>query len=84
MTRRKPRKPIKTTFRRQAGTGRWIGPRETDMDGLSGGLLRPVPPARWPYGLPDAHEDCCILHSGGLYCDCAASDASVDDYGARA
>lgn len=58
---------------------RWTGPRETDLraDGVT--LIRPVPPDRWPYGPPEAHEDCCVLHSGGLFCDCKASDASAED-----
>ena len=63
--------------------GPWTGPRDDEIDGL-GRLRRPVPPERWPYGLPEAHEDCCHLHGGGLYCDCAASDASAYSYGERA
>lgn len=66
----------------------WTGPREDDLkaDGVS--LRGPVPPERWPYGPPAAHESCCLLHrmgdasrQGGLYCDCAASDASELDHG---
>ena len=58
---------------------RWTGPRETDLaaDGVT--LLRPVPPERWPFGEPDAHQDCCSLHAGRLYCDCEASDEGADD-----
>lgn len=56
----------------------WTGPRDGETD-AEGRLLRSVPPERWPYGPPEAHEDCCTLHEGGLYCDCAASDASADE-----
>jgi hypothetical protein len=43
-------------------------------------LLARVPPERWPYGPPDAHETGCNLfphpgNEGGLFCDCAASAA---------
>lgn len=59
----------------------WTGPLETDLstDGYS--LLAPVPPERWPYALPSEHDEYCLLHSGGLYCDCCASagDCFVDD-----
>lgn len=59
-------------------TKQWTGPRPNEIDAV-GTLKRPVPPERWPYGLPEAHEDCCNLHGGRLYCDCAASDASSEE-----
>lgn len=55
----------------------WTGPHPDEIDAV-GTLKHPVPPERWPYGEPDAHEDCCSLKHGGLYCDCLASDASDD------
>lgn len=61
----------------------WTGPRDGEIDNL-GRLRAPVPPERWPYGPPDLHEDDCRLQRGGLWCDCAASDASDDECGARA
>ena len=57
---------------------RWIGPREGEIDAI-GRLRAPVPPERWPYGPPEAHEDDCHLQRGGLWCDCGASDASTED-----
>jgi hypothetical protein len=59
----------------------WTGPLESDLapDGVS--LRHTVPPERWPYGWPDAHEACCSLQRGGPYCDCLASDASDDEHG---
>lgn len=60
----------------------WTGPHEDDLD-TDGTLLRPVPPERWPYGLPEHHEDCCVLHEGGLYCDCKASDHSDVEHGTQ-
>ena len=62
---------------------RWTGPREGEIDGL-GRLRATVPPERWPYGTPDLHEGDCRLKRGGLWCDCAASDESADEYGASA
>lgn len=61
---------------------RWTGPREDDLgpDGVT--LLRPVPGERWPYGPPSFHEACCRLFAAGLFCDCKASDASDDEWGA--
>lgn len=57
---------------------RWTGPNERDLM-LDGQTIRPealpLPPERWPYGEPSAHEDCCLLHTGGAFCDCAASAA---------
>jgi hypothetical protein len=38
----------------------------------------------WPYGPPGFHEAVCLLHKGGRYCDCKASDASDDDFGTSA
>ena len=70
----------------------WTGPLDDDLksDGVS--LRGPVPPARWPYCLPEEHQRCCRLHAmhdanrrGGLYCDCAASaDDDDDEHGASA
>lgn len=57
----------------------WTGPRDDDWEnGSQMKLKAPVPPERWPYGPPTAHEDICTLHEGGLFCDCAASDGSVE------
>lgn len=61
----------------------WTGPRPSDLNANSARLLRPVPPDRWPYGSPSFHETCCILRSGGLYCDCKASDCSDEEWGER-
>jgi len=61
---------------------RWHGPLETDFkNGLDGELIAPVPPDRWPYGPPDAHETCCKLFRDGLYCDCVASAADDQEFG---
>jgi len=62
---------------------RWTGPYEGEIDNL-GRLRALVPPERWPYGTPDLHEDDCGLKRGGLWCDCAASEASNYEYGERA
>lgn len=59
----------------------WTGPREGDLDKSGDRLIQPVPPARWPYGPPTAHEECCFLHEGGIYCDCEASDAEDEGDG---
>lgn len=60
---------------------RWTGPLASDL--TPGNTLRePVPPERWPYGPPDFHETCCILHRRGLFCDCKASAADDDQWGA--
>jgi len=59
-------------------TKRWTGPKEGEVDN-TGSLKYPVPPERWPYGPPEAHEDCCNLIEGGLFCDCAASDSSAEN-----
>lgn len=56
----------------------WTGPYEIDLAADRVSLRRRVPPERWPFGLPEAHEMCCTLWCGGLYCDCKASDASDD------
>lgn len=42
----------------------------------------PIPPDRWPYGPPWRHQRCCELHSGGVTCDCAASAADDEEWGA--
>lgn len=66
----------------------WTGPREGDVDS-SCTLLRDLPPERWPYGPPAAHEDWCLLKRctsyalterdarKGTFCDCDASDSSA-------
>jgi hypothetical protein len=41
-------------------------------------LRHVVPPERWPFCLPDEHDRGCLLHAGGLFCDCAASCADDD------
>lgn len=41
--------------------------------------MEALPPERWPYGPPDHHEACCLLHSGARECDCAASSEHQDD-----
>lgn len=58
----------------------WTGPHPEDLD-ASGQLKAPVPEERWPYGSSRYHEAGCRLHEGGLFCDCAASDASDEDFG---
>lgn len=55
----------------------WTGPLEADMGGDE--LISPVPPERWPYGPPAAHEGCCRLNGYGLWCDCKASSAARED-----
>lgn len=56
---------------------RWTGPAEWEIDSRYHWIAPlPIPPERWPYGPPSAHEACCLLHHGGRFCDCAASDAS--------
>lgn len=57
---------------------RWTGPDDGDVQADGQTLKVPVPGDRWPYGPPEAHEDACGLHNEGLFCDCAASDGSVD------
>lgn len=62
--------------------GEWTGPLDEDWDGPGQVQLRaPVPGGRWPYGPPTHHQKCCRLHDGGLFCDCAASDASDTEWG---
>ncbi|OHD25684.1 MAG: hypothetical protein A2Y38_00375 [Spirochaetes bacterium GWB1_59_5] len=60
----------------------WHGPRVEDLE-LDGATVRaevrPLPPERWPYGLPEAHEDICDLFTWGRFCDCAASAADEDE-----
>ena len=63
---------------------RWTGPRDEDWaDSTETRLRAPVPPERWPYGPPDAHDDWCMLFGRApsvnaiLFCDCSAS-ASED------
>jgi hypothetical protein len=60
---------------------RWTGPLESDLRPNGYELVAPVPPERWPYGPPDHHEVCCVLHTGGLFCDCKASAADDDAWG---
>lgn len=59
----------------------WTGPRDEDLEPDGVTLRRRVPGRRWPYGPPDHHEKVCLLHRGGLYCDCTASDASDVEWG---
>lgn len=56
----------------------WTGPNEDEVNAL-GELKAPVPPERWPYGPPVAHQDCCVLFSDGLFCDCTASEYDPDE-----
>lgn len=65
---------------RRLGWG-WTGPGAKDLMPDGSTLRAPVPAQRWPYGPPEGHEDCCTLHSGGLFCDCLASDASSEEGG---
>lgn len=57
--------------------------RTNTHSGAAGAASRPdgPPPPTWPYGPPGFHEDCCLLHEGGAYCDCKASDASDTEWG---
>lgn len=59
----------------------WTGPRDDELapDGTT--LTRVVPPARWPFGPPEFHQDGCILFNGGLFCDCLASASDDLDWG---
>lgn len=60
----------------------WTGPHNADWANDDRTTLRaPVSPERWPYGRPEKHQPVCLLHSGGLFCDCAASDASDTEWG---
>lgn len=60
----------------------WTGPHAADWaDATRTRLVQPVPAARWPYGPPDHHQDCCALHGGGLFCDCEASAADDLEWG---
>jgi hypothetical protein len=52
----------------------WTGPLRSDLAPNGTTLRHPVPPERWPFCLPDQHQTCCVLHAGGLFCDCDASD----------
>jgi len=64
------------------GYGEWTGPHRTDCEpGTTDHLLAPVPGARWPYGPPPRHEAGCGLHTGGLFCDCAASSTDDAEWG---
>lgn len=56
----------------------WTGPLESDLEPNGYQLKAPVPPERWPFCLPFDHQDCCNLHSGGLFCDCSASAEDED------
>ena len=67
------------------GYGEWTGPNAEDWDaGKHTQLRAPVPGARWPYGPPPYHQPGCILHTGGLFCDCAASCADDTEWGVGA
>ena len=52
---------------------RWTGPLPSDLKDDGTTLRCQVPPERWPFCLPSDHDPCCLLHEGGLYCDCTAS-----------
>ena len=54
----------------------WIGWTGSQLDSYQKG---PIPPNKWPYGPPSAHQDCCLLFSGATYCDCDASAATGED-----
>lgn len=60
----------------------WTGPNDEDYGFPQAYELKaPVPGERWPYGPPESHDDACNLQTGGLFCDCFASDASDDPFG---
>jgi len=60
----------------------WEGPLPEELkDGVDGHLKAPVPAHRWPYGSPNMHELCCLLHQHGRYCDCKASANDEPDWG---
>lgn len=40
-----------------------------------------IEPQDWPCGVPEQHEECCLLHEGGEFCDCKASAADDVDWG---
>lgn len=64
---------------------KWTGPKPEDWENsMQTHLRNPVPPERWPYGEPKMHQPGCNLHADGLYCDCAASDASDIEWGQAA
>ena len=64
------------------GWGWWTGPQRADCEpGSRDHLLVPVPGSRWPYGPPTHHQPGCGLHTGGRYCDCAASCADDVEWG---
>ena len=73
---RRPKRP---------GKGRrplpWTGPTAEDLEPDGVTLRHHVPGHRWPYGPPKAHQECCQLFQSGLFCDCAASDASDTEWG---
>lgn len=64
--------------------GDWMGPEEGDLLPDGSTLRHRVSPERWPHGPPDYHEACCLLFTGGLFCDCAASAADGLDHGVGA
>jgi hypothetical protein len=58
-----------------SGIGVWTGPKKKEIDARHQWLgAMPIPPERWPYGPPEAHQPACILHTGGKFCDCTASE----------
>lgn len=57
---------------------RWTGPLTADLRADGSTLVAAVPPERWPYGPPEAHDPLCYLSQGGLYCDCAADEGDGD------
>ena len=77
--------PNETWVPPQVHGKQWTGPDASDLAADGETLTCRVPYERWPYGPPSAHETCCNLFrqggSGGLYCDCCASDASDEEWG---
>lgn len=59
--------------------GGWTGPRDEDLDAAGHIIAPPLPAERWPYCWPSEHQACCVLHEGGRFCDCLASDESDGD-----
>lgn len=64
-----------------AEIGRWTGSHDDGTGQDIAAREVPLPPERWPYGPPDAHQSCCLLYEGGRYCDCAASAADDLEWG---
>lgn len=64
---------------------KWTGPLASDLtpdrEQIREDVKRPLPPECWPYGPPSFHESVCIMHTGGRFCDCKASEADDVDWG---